>query len=106
VTVSPVETDEPPVPEVLVPIPNPNPWTLRLKIKGRADEVRLVVYTKAETKRMVIQVPGPFRPGWHNLALGTGLAGLENGVYYVVPVCYKDGKPSGQKLIAKVMVLR
>jgi len=87
-------------------VPNPNPWECRLKLKGHADEVRLIIYTKAETKRAVVTVAGPFRPGWHSLPLGSGLAGLGNGIYYVVPVCYKDGKPSNQKLIGKLMVLR
>ncbi len=88
-----------------LPGPNPNPLLIAAKLKGRADEVVLKVYTKAMvclgSSRLGSQVPG-----WCQVPLPAEMSTAPGGLYYYRLATLRGGVENLEPGIGSFMVLR
>ena len=84
------------------PFPNPNPLSLRVRLAGSCDSLRIEVFDKALVLETVVQGPGPVAAGWQDIAVPKG---LPSGLHYCRVQAVRNGAASPPAL-AKIYVLR
>lgn len=88
-------TEGPLVIEKAQPYPQPGARSLKLKLLGQADSIRVKIYSKSWV--LVAEREGPgAAAGWSSLSLGSQVEGLAPGLYYY---CV-DLKRAGQRSAA------
>lgn len=82
----------------LVGVPDPNCKVVQLELTGPADEIELLLYTKAENRVMrwtLANAPA----GWVQVPLGGGWSdGLASGAYYLTAQARQAGRHSLRKV--------
>jgi len=77
---------------------------LLVALEGSADELEVLLYSKALVQAVDLRLAGPFNQGWNSRQLS--LPRLPNGVYFVmVRASHGSGQSVAQKP-ARLMVLR
>lgn len=90
----------------LQPCPNPNPEQVAVELDGRADSLRLRVYSVAENCEAEVD-SGPAPQGWSRVSLpATFLRSAPNGEYFVVVTASRGGAVSLPAKPARLVFLR
>lgn len=93
--------------EALVPLPNPNPAVLKVRVQGRADALRLKLWSPAYTLVDTMDFNGPLGPGWVTLPLrGQDWVGLGNGLYFLTLEARRGIQAAPKVPPARVILLR
>jgi hypothetical protein len=78
--------------------------TLFVDLNGDADSVEFQLYSRAFTKMLALDLPGPWIGGWNARLLS--LPTLPNGLYFVLLEARQGSTQNRLKKPLKMMVLR
>lgn len=86
-------------------LPNPNPRQARLRLAGPADEVRVLVYTRAFTLVGSASTVGPHAAGWVSAKL-PDLSGVPAGTYFYLAQSLRGGQADLRRAGGKLVLIR